>query len=71
MFLHADSEDSHQTGRMPRLICFFTGRNGHFAGFVLRRLMFTLQLSRLASRASLIADPGIAGSTPARPYIVH
>ena len=30
MFLHADSEDSDQTGRMPRLICVFAGRNGHF-----------------------------------------
>ena len=25
-FLHADSEDSHQTGRMPRLIWVFAGR---------------------------------------------
>ena len=25
-FLHADSEDSDQTGRMPRLIWVFTGR---------------------------------------------
>ena len=24
-FLHADSEDSDQTGRIPRLICVFTG----------------------------------------------
>ena len=26
MFLHADSEDSDQTGRMPRLIGVFAGR---------------------------------------------
>ena len=71
MFLHAESEDSDQTGRMPRLICVFAGRNGHFVGFVMRRLMYTLQLSRLASRASLTADPGVAGSTPARPLIVR
>ena len=71
MLLHADSEDSDQTGRMPRLICVFTGRDGHFACFVMRRLMYTLQLSRLASRASLTADPGVAGSTPARSHIVH
>ena len=45
MFLHADSEDSDQTGRMHRLICVFAGRNGHFVGFVWRRLMYTLQLS--------------------------
>ena len=71
MFLHADSEDSDQTGRMPRLICVFTWRSGHFAGFVMRRLMYTLQLSRRASRASLTADPGAVGSTPARPHIVN
>ena len=45
MFLHADSEDSDQTGRMHMLICVFTGRNGHFIGFVMRQLMYTLQLS--------------------------
>ena len=33
-FLHADSEDSDQTGRMPRLISFFAGRTSHFVGFV-------------------------------------
>ena len=71
MFLHADSEDSDQTERMSRLICVFTGRNGHFAGFVMRRLMYTLQPSRLPSRASLTADQGVAGSTPARPHIVR
>ena len=60
MFLHADSEDSDQTGRMHRLICVFAGRNGHFIGFVMRWLM----------RASLTADPGVAGSTPARLHIV-
>ena len=65
MFLHADSEDSDQTGRMSRLICVFAERNGHFVGFVMRRLMYTLQLCSLASRASLTADPGVAGSTPA------
>ena len=54
-FLHADSEDSDQTGRMPRLVWVFagrtatllvllwgewvfTGRTGHFVGFVMRRL---------------------------------
>ena len=70
MFLHADSEDSDQTERMHKLICVFAGRNGHFVGFVMRRLMYTLQLSRLAPRASLTADPGVPGSTPARPHIV-
>ena len=39
-FLHADSEDSDQTGRMPRLIWVFAGRTCHFVGFVMRRLIF-------------------------------
>ena len=38
-FLHADSEDSDQTGRMPRLIWVFAGRTCHFVGFVMRRLI--------------------------------
>ena len=39
-FLHADSEDSDQTGRMPRLISVFAGRTCHFVGFVMRRLIY-------------------------------
>ena len=38
-FLHADSEDPDQTGRMPRLIWVFAGRTCHFVGFVMRRLI--------------------------------
>ena len=38
-FLHADSEDSDQTGRMPRLIWVFAGRKCHFVGLVKRRLI--------------------------------
>ena len=54
-FLHADSEDSDQTGqmprliwvskdsdqtgRMPRLIWVFTGHTCHFVGFVMRWLI--------------------------------
>ena len=38
-FLHADSEDSDQTGPMPRLIWVFAGRTLHFVGFVMRWLM--------------------------------
>ena len=41
MFLHGDSEDSDQTGRMPRLIGVFAGRTCHIVGFVVTRL--TLQ----------------------------
>ena len=37
-FLHVDSEDSYQTGRMPRLIWVFVGRTCHFVGFVMRWL---------------------------------
>ena len=32
-FLHADSEDPVQTGRMPRLIWVFAGRTWHFVLF--------------------------------------
>ena len=39
-FLHADSENSDQTGWMPRLIWVFAGRRCHFVGFVMRRLKF-------------------------------
>ena len=37
--IRAHSEASDQTGRMPRLICVFAGRKGHFVGFVMRRLI--------------------------------
>ena len=40
-FLHADSEDSDQIWRMPKLIGVFTGRMCHFVGFVLRWLIYT------------------------------
>ena len=35
----AHSEDSDQTGRMPRLIWVFAGRTCHFVGFVMRWLI--------------------------------
>ena len=41
-FLHADSEDSHQTRRMSRLIWVFPGRTCHFVGFVMRWLKSVL-----------------------------
>ena len=37
-FLHADSEDFDQIEEVPRLIWVFTGRTGHFVGFILLRL---------------------------------
>ena len=39
VFLHADCEDSDQTGRMSRLIWVF-GRTCNFVGFVMRRFSF-------------------------------
>ena len=39
-FLHADSEDSDQTRRMPRLIRVFAGRTCHFVCFVTRWLIY-------------------------------
>ena len=38
--LHADGEDSDQTGRMPRLILVFAWRTCHFVGFVVFRLKY-------------------------------
>ena len=38
--LHADSEYSDQSGRMPRLIWVSAGRTYHFVGFVVRWLNF-------------------------------
>ena len=38
----AHSEDSDQTGRMPRLIWVFAGRTCHFVGFVMMRLILFL-----------------------------
>ena len=40
MFIHADSEDSDQTGRIPRLICLrWAPRTCHLVGFVMQWLM--------------------------------
>ena len=46
-FLHADSEDSDQTGRMPRLIWVFAGRTCHFVGFAMRRLFLETNINRI------------------------
>ena len=50
----AHSEDSDQTGRMPRLIWVFAGRTGHLVGFVMSRLinenvLDKFNLSRISS----------------------
>ena len=39
----AHSEDSDQTGRMPRLIWVFAGCTCYFVGFVMRRLIYSLR----------------------------
>ena len=38
-FLHADSEDSGQTGRIPSLIWVFAGRTCYFIDFVMQLLI--------------------------------
>ena len=48
-FLHAYSEGSDKTGRMPRLIWVFAGRIGHFVGFVIRWLKCSYLLMCLCS----------------------
>ena len=40
MFLHANSEDFDQTGRIPRLIWVFAGRTDHFVGFIMLPLIW-------------------------------
>ena len=46
MFLQAGSEDSDQTGRLPRLIRVFAGRTGYFVGFLMRWLITYLSSDR-------------------------
>ena len=46
-FLQADSEDSDQTGQMPRQIWVFAGRTRHFVGFDTMRLLSSLVVSLL------------------------
>ena len=52
-FLHADSEDSYQTVRMPRLISVFDGRTCHFVGFVMGWLILP-QWSKFLERQVLV-----------------
>ena len=44
----AHSEDSDQTGQMPRLIWVFSGRTCHFVGFVMRRLKWVYVMAIIA-----------------------
>ena len=62
MFLHGDSEDSDQTGRMPRLIGVFAGRTCHIVSFVVTRLtlqpVFILLIIICITTFSKIVCPG-------------
>ena len=55
----AHSEDSDQTGRMPRLIWVFAGRTCHFVGFVMCWLIFyfTNDGYKLHVNCLIISDP--------------
>ena len=53
-FLHVDSKDSDQTGRMPRLIWFFAGCTCQFVGFVMRRLKYPPYLFFWVSLGSVL-----------------
>ena len=53
--LRADSEDSDQTGQLPRLIWVFTGHTSYFVGFVILCLVYTnLSTMLLDEEASTI-----------------
>ena len=54
MILHADSEDSDQTGRITRLTWVFAGRTDHFVGFVMRRLICNLGESNERARFGVL-----------------
>ena len=41
------SEDSDQTGRMPKLTWVFAGHTGHFVRFVIRRLIICLYFQKI------------------------
>ena len=45
----AHSEDSDQTGWMPRLICVLAGRTGHIVGFLMMWLNYKLYWRKLMS----------------------
>ena len=51
-FLHADSKDADQTGRMPRLICVFAGRTLILLDFSCRGSFYACSLYLQAWRRS-------------------
>ena len=52
----AHSEDSDQTGRMPRLMWVFAGRTGHLVGFVTSRLICSLFSLKFGSQIWITTD---------------
>ena len=67
-FLHADNEDSDQTGRMLRLICVFAGRTCHFVGFVMRRLTLPILICMLKIRSVHTVQPHLYVEDALCPY---
>ena len=57
-FLHADSEGSDHTGRMPRLIWVFAGRTCHLVGFVMRRLICLFYVFNSITVSKIHQDDG-------------
>ena len=55
MLPHADSEDSDQTGRMPRLIRVFAVCTGHSVGFAVQRFINTAPLKDPLGGVSSVA----------------
>ena len=55
MILHADSQDSDQTGWM-RTDQVFAGRTDHFVGFVMRRLICNLGESNERARFGVLLE---------------
>ena len=66
-FLHTDSKDSDQTGRMPRLIWVLAGPACHFVGLVMRQLIWFKDSSDHIHRfykILLTLTFAMAGTTP-------
>ena len=58
----AHSEDSDQTGQMPRQIWVFTGRTCHFVGFDMRRLIYNDRAKHKIIKGFLAVRPSLPSS---------
>ena len=67
-FLHADSEDSDQTGRMPRMIWVFAGRTDHFLIF---KVTLALWMSNLTKNVCLHPFPWTEWWILAKLYVLY